>query len=578
MPKEKILLNIITYTPFIIIPTFFLVVSVLSYQMYLQSFKFSIQEVKTNLLNSEKKTVQEKVLNVTDIIVLKKSEIKKELTSRVKNRVETAYAIAENIYNEYKNTKSEKEIKKIINTALKTFVWNNGESYIWIIDYDGVSALSPNYLKHLEGASLINFQDATGRYVIQEEIAIAKEKGEGFIWDTFTKPNEDKKSQYKQVAFVKAFGHYNWYFGSGEYLDTATKKMNKEIFSLINTVDSSGRNYMFLLNTKGDILVHKYLPQFIGEDRNITNKLVTDTFKNIVDALKEKDQTGYVYDWYNKATHKMDKKYSFIKKVPNSDWILGSGFYFSDLENQSMKEEIGMYETYNSKAQYIFYIAILLIIFALLFSLYISKIIKKSFSAYHDKINDKTTQLEELNQLLEEKVAQRTAELHKMKDKFEKLATTDMLTQMHNRYHIMNELSNEISRSNRYKNPLSLIMYDIDHFKNVNDTYGHDVGDAILVALSTLIKNNLREVDIIGRYGGEEFLIILPNTILDHAKNHAQRLRSLVEKHSFETIGHITISMGILEIKPAENIHEIFKRVDDLLYDSKNSGRNRVSF
>jgi diguanylate cyclase (GGDEF)-like protein len=578
MLKEKTFLNIITYAPLLVVPIFFILVTILSYQIYLQSFQSSINNLQQDMLNSEKKAAQDKVLNLTDIIIHKKAEIKHALTSRVQNRVETAYTIAKNIHNEYKDTKSKNEIKELIYTALKGFVWNDGESFIWIIDYDGISVLGPNYLKNLEGTSIINIQDATGRYVIQEEIAIAKEKGEGFIWDTFTKPHEDKNKQYEQVAFIKAFEEYNFYFGSAEYLDTATKKMDEEIYSLINTVDNSGRNYLFLLNTKGNLLVHKYLPQFVGEDKNITDKLAADTINNIIGELKEKDKTCYEYDWYNYGTDKIDKKHAFIQKIPDSDWILGSGFHLSDVKNKLMKQEVNMYEIFNLKSQYMFYFSLLLIILALFFSFFVSKMVQKSFSAYNYKINEKSVQLQELNQSLEEKVQERTAELNKIKDAYEKLATTDALTNMHNRYSIMKILSSEVNRSNRYKTPLSLIMYDIDFFKDVNDTYGHDVGDAILTSLSHFVKNNLRDVDIIGRYGGEEFLIILPNTMLANAKEYAERLRTLVEEYTFETVGKITISLGIVEIKPAENLNEIFKRVDSLLYVSKNSGRNKVSF
>jgi diguanylate cyclase (GGDEF)-like protein len=578
MTREKTFLNIITYGPLVAIPIFFLIVTVLSYQLNLKNFEVREKELEKDLLTTEKNAVKNKVLNVSDIIIHKKAEIKNELSSRIQNRVETAYSIAENIYNEYKNTKSKKEIKKIINTTLKTFVWNDGESFIWAIDYDGILHLAPKYLLPLQGRSIINFQDAKGRYVIKEEIAIAKEKGEGFLWDTFTKPNKDTKKQYEQVAFIKAFGHYNWYFGSAEYLDTATRRTDEELFSIVDTVDNVGSNYIFLINTKGNILVHKFLPQFIGKNIDIKDKFVKETIHNILNALKDKNSTAYVYDWYNTHTNKMDKKYAYIQKIPNSDWIIGSGFYLSDIKNKLMNQEMNMYKIYNSESKYMFYIALLVVVLSLIFSFYVSKMIAKSFTKFKDEINNKASQLEEMNQTLEQKVVERTSELKKVKDAFEKLATTDVLTNLHNRYSIMKLLSNEINRSNRYKTPLSLIMYDIDYFKNVNDTYGHDVGDAILVSLSNLIKENLREVDIIGRYGGEEFLIILPNTILENAKNHAERLRNLVEEHSFETVGHITISMGIVEIKPVENIDEIFKRVDDLLYVSKKSGRNQINF
>jgi diguanylate cyclase (GGDEF)-like protein len=298
----------------------------------------------------------------------------------------------------------------------------------------------------------------------------------------------------------------------------------------------------------------------------------------MINALQETGKTDYEYDWYNNEMHEMDRKYAYIQKIPNSDWILGSGFYFSDIQKKLMEKKLALYETYNLKSHYMFYIAVLVVIFGLIISLYICRVVKKSFSQYNERIMNKTVQLEELNQSLEQKVQDRTAKLNTIKDDFEKLATTDALTNIHNRYSIMNILSSEISRSNRYKTPLSLIMYDIDFFKKVNDTYGHDVGDNVLRSLSAAVKNNLREVDILGRYGGEEFLIILPNTGLSDAKEYAERLRKEVEEYSFETVEKVTISLGVVEIAPTENIKEIFKRADDLLYASKNRGRNRISF
>lgn len=580
MIEEKTFLKFITYAPFAVIPIFFIVVTILSYQIYLQNFESSINNLRKNILHNEEKTIETNVVNLSDIITQKKSELLNDLKNTVENRVQTAHAIAENIYEEYKDKKSEIEIKKIITTALKTFVWNNGESFIWIVDYDGVFHLAPEYLNHLTGTSILNFRDASGRYVIHEEIAIVKKNNEGFIWDTFTKPNDDTKKQYEQVAFVKAFGHYNWYLGSAEYLDTASKKMDKELYSIVNTVANSGQNYVFLLDTNGNLLAHKYFSQFIGKDGKIIDKLAAKTFSDIVNIIKDKDKdkVNFVYDWYNNETNKIEKKHSFIQKIPNTNWIIGSGFFFSNIENVLAKEKISMYEAYNLRSKYIFYFVIFIIVLSLIVSYYISQIIKNSFLKYHKRINEKAIQLTQLNESLEQKVINRTAELNELKDNYKKLATTDALTSMHNRYSIMNLISSEINRFNRYKTPLSIIMYDVDFFKNVNDNYGHDVGDSVLSTLSSLIMSNARDVDIFGRYGGEEFLIILPNTTLENAKQYAERLRKRVEEYSFEVVSKITISMGVVEIKDNENIDEIFKRVDDLLYVSKHNGRNRVSF
>ena len=575
MNKDKKFLNIITYVPLFIIPFFVSTIIVLSYQIYSSDFDSSVEALKKDLLQREKEIVKNKVQSLSKLIVYQKSKIKEDLITRLTSRVKTAHKIATAIYFEYKGTKQDKEIQDIINTTLKTFVWNSDESYIWVMDYFGVHYLLENK-KDIKGTSFINFKDAQGRYIIQEEIAICKEKEEGYLWDTFTKPNETSNKQYKQVAFVKAFKPYNWCLGSAEFLDTATKKTNQFLFDIVNQADKIGNNYVAIINSRGNILVHNKLPQFIGENVKINNPLVLNTIESLKSAIKDKEYTSYVYDWPNSLTNKIEKKYAYIQKIPNTDWIITSGFFLSAVENQYAKRKVDMMEIYNTNTKNIFYIAILLILISLVFSFFVSQAIKKRFFEYDFKISEKNKELHELNISLEEKVQRRTIELENIKDDFEKLATTDALTNIHNRYSIMNILSNEINRSNRYNSSLSILMYDIDHFKTVNDTYGHDIGDKVLISLSNLVSSHIRDVDYIGRYGGEEFLIIMPNTSLADASTYAERLRKTVEKYYFEEIGKLTISIGIVE-REDENINVMFKRVDNLLYESKNNGRNKIT-
>lgn len=577
MKKEKTFLSIITYAPLFFIPLFVSIIIVSSYQVYSKGFDSSLEDLNKDLLQREKEAVENKVNNLSQLIVYQKSRIKEELINRVKGRVETAHQIVTNIYNEYKDTKSDEEIKDLIHTTLKTLKWNDGESYIWVMNYFGVHYLIENK-KDLKGTSYIDFQDAQGRYIVQEEIAICKEKSEGYLWDTFTKPKENNNKQYKQVAFVKAFEPYNWCLGSAEFLDTATKKTNKFLFDMVNQVDKIGTNYVVILNSDGNLLVHNQLPQFVGENVKITDKLVLDTIAFSLKKIKDKEDVAYIYDWRNSLTNEIEKKYAYLKKIPNTDWVIISGFFLSQIESQVAKQKVDMLEIYNTNSENIFYVAILIILISLVLSFFISQKIRKRFSIYQFSIREKNRELSELNVSLEEKVKERTTELEIIRDDLEKLATTDSLTHIHNRYSIMNILSNEMNRSSRYDSPLSVLLYDIDHFKLINDTHGHDIGDKVLVSLSSIVSSTLRDVDYIGRYGGEEFLIIMPNTLLKDATVYAKRLRQMVENLQFEKVEKVTISIGIVELQKDENIDLIFKRVDDLLYTSKNNGRNRVSF
>lgn len=161
-----------------------------------------------------------------------------------------------------------------------------------------------------------------------------------------------------------------------------------------------------------------------------------------------------------------------------------------------------------------------------------------------------------------------------------RLMTTDGLTQVYNKRYFLEQLEKEISRAVRYGRDLSLIMFDIDHFKRINDTYGHLAGDAILKQLAQLVKAKIRREDIIGRYGGEEFGIILPEINKLNAILTAEKIRKLVEVTTFmfeEVLIPVTVSLGVasLEDEPLSP-EELIKRADEKLYEAKRTGRNRV--
>ena len=157
------------------------------------------------------------------------------------------------------------------------------------------------------------------------------------------------------------------------------------------------------------------------------------------------------------------------------------------------------------------------------------------------------------------------------------LAQTDGLTGLANRRHFMDEANSEIGRSKRYQHPVSLLMIDIDHFKNINDTHGHDAGDEVLKQLTELCRHRLRKNDLFGRLGGEEFAVLTQEESANSAKYTGERLRSAVEEHFASTPYAVTISIGITDLRPGDNgIGDMLKRADNALYEAKHQGRNRI--
>lgn len=158
----------------------------------------------------------------------------------------------------------------------------------------------------------------------------------------------------------------------------------------------------------------------------------------------------------------------------------------------------------------------------------------------------------------------------------EQIAITDSLTGLHNRRYLDKRLMECIATATRYHRPLAVVLLDIDYFKSINDTFGHLIGDQVIQELSAILSANVRQSDIVGRWGGEEFLVICPETDLQGAKRFAELLREAVVRNIFSDISDLTCSFGVAEVQQHETINSIIRYADKALYAAKSNGRNRV--
>ncbi len=166
--------------------------------------------------------------------------------------------------------------------------------------------------------------------------------------------------------------------------------------------------------------------------------------------------------------------------------------------------------------------------------------------------------------------------LHQALAKLATLASTDHLTSAWNRRHFERVAAIEIARSRRYRQPLSLLFFDIDHFKLVNDHYGHQIGDGVLSELARLVQGSIRYSDTLTRWGGEEFTVLAPSTCLGEALVMAEALRARIESRHFSEVKQVTISLGVAEYQGGEELEDWLRRADQALLNAKGQGRNRV--
>ena len=577
MVSEKSLIRLITFAPLFIIPIIAITISTISIRHNNEVLDQSLQNIRERFISEEEKSVVSKVNMAIELIEYQRSTIENRLQNNVKSRVDTAYAIAQNIYEQNKNTKSESEIKKMIIDALRPMIWNGGESFIFILDKEGKFILAPKYLRPLEGKSILNFKDATGRFVIREEIKMVNTKGAGYLWDTFTRSGYNPRIQFKQMAYVKNIDHLNCYMGSSEYLDTTTKEIESSSIDILRNINKNATHYFFIINQKGDNILHPFNPNYEGKSfSQITNKKYRTLVTSFLDKARKNSSEFTRYFWKNPASGNIEGKLTYVKMIPNTDWVIGTGFHIDEIDRAVEAKKKELITMNQAETDRVIAFSILFSILSFIAAFFVSIRLKHHFEVLHGNIAQHNTELSELNASLEDKIAKRTEELKVAHAEMEKKAMTDTLTGIHNRYAFFTMLEIEQDKNNRHETSFSLIMFDLDNFKNINDTYGHDVGDRVLIEVVKSVGECLRKSDSFGRIGGEEFMILLPHTDINTAVEIADRIRHFISGHHIEPAGEITISAGVVQHTFQENLEVLVKRADIALYKAKELGRNRV--
>ncbi len=194
------------------------------------------------------------------------------------------------------------------------------------------------------------------------------------------------------------------------------------------------------------------------------------------------------------------------------------------------------------------------------------ELLSKVYSRWAEGLKSHGKELEEINKMLEARAS-----------KFEEMAQLDALTGLANRSSFEEKMIDEFERIERYQTQaFSIIFFDIDHFKSINDTYGHLIGDHVLKSISTQCKSLLRTNDMLARWGGEEFVVILPMIDAEGAQIVAQKMRKYIEAYIFEQVGNITCSFGVSQYQLGDTPTALLHRCDNAMYEAKKAGRNRV--
>lgn len=534
------------------------------------NFRNDFEQVKTNYIAMQEDRLRSSVEMQIRSIDARLMRAETDLGNDVQKRVEEAHAVVLNLYR--KNVgmgKNEDEIKYVIKEALRPVRFHDKNGYFFIKAVKGESVLYPPNPDR-EGTKFNSSPLQHERDFLQKMDRIAP--GEGLIKYQWPKPASDSAELFKKITYVKYFAPYDWMIGCGDYLDNMKVRIQKTIIADLNSItpDVHFPEYIFIYQLHdmngGDefatMLVNPNRPDLIG-------KKISDQYtdaegnlfrKKMLEGIRDKGEAFVTYFYKKPGTDAMIAKLSYFKYYPEWGWIVAKGTYLDSLDKKIAALQDDLEHEVKKTIEYFMVFLIITGTIFLFMGYFFSKGINSIFQGYKRTQKEQQDELERVNADLEVK------------------ATTDPLTTLYNREYFNHCLKNEMERSKRYGSDLSLIIFDIDKFKMVNDTFGHLTGDIVLKEISFLCLGIIRESDILGRWGGEEFIILAPENDKTAIVPFAEKLRKLIEKYHFSIEARITCSFGVTQYIEGETKDNFIRRADQAMYEAKHQGRNKVIF
>ncbi|WP_193315049.1 cache domain-containing protein [Poseidonibacter ostreae] len=385
--KELLLLQLIRYVPLVFIILLFLLVITYISTIHSQNLKNEKENTKNEFIQLNKTNIKTSIDNtVVEFIKYELKDSQEKLETKLKKQVNSIHSIMTSLYNEYKEEKTKEEIIKLIKLTLKSVSLDEEKRYFFIYDLNGVNIFHPTKPQR-EGTNFYDAKDTNGRLIVQDSINIAKSKSkEGFQTYFFHKPNDENK-EYEKLGFIKKFEPYNWFIGTGEYLDDFQKKVNKKILEHLSVIKYKYNEYVFVLDYNGNILINKN-KKF--SDINIFNSnRVMDAKIKYKDFISSNEKRKFI-EYKMKSDDEKDYiKISYVTKIEELNWVVGTGFNLDNVNSLIKEKQKVLEKSYKEHLNIFLIVSICLTIILLVISYYVSNYIKSKFTGYQDNLKHK---------------------------------------------------------------------------------------------------------------------------------------------------------------------------------------------
>ena len=544
--SDKNIINVIKYSPIVMMLCFAFVMGILIYQENKSALERDIKGLSSDFIAEQKLLLKNNVDTLSKRITYEKNSGMEQLEYDLKERVLEAYDIAQSIYRN--NSELPKDILgERIKDALRDIRFNNGRGYFFARTFDGISVLQPIY-PNLEGRSVIGLNNANGSMVIKSMAETMEGKDESIYQWSFPKPGNYNKT-YLKAGYIKRFKPLNWFIGTGEYLKDFESTLQKKLLNTIRANNSYNSYSYYIVNDNKQYISHTY-NHLIGQ----TAKSDMIDFSNTFSI----PPTGLFVNSTDKFFNKLGLLTGSITYVSYNkewQWTIVSTIDLSEF-NQYFIDRKAMLENENEDTLFkVMMFSGILTLLLTSFSFLVSHNTAKRFKSYQHHILKNMKKLE------------------KNEEQLNFLAYHDPLTRLPNRRALEETINEEILKCQESSTQMAIMFFDLDDFKKINDHYGHGTGDALLVALGKEFNDLLSPLDRVFRFGGDEFIFCFPQLKdISQAITKVNKIQH-VFNDEIEVCGnklHIRGSIGIATYpNDALTASELLRKADLVLYKSK---------
>ncbi|MDP5253108.1 MULTISPECIES: cache domain-containing protein [unclassified Vibrio] len=549
-----------------------------------QKYQQDLISVQQQQIDNAKQELQNRVDTISGWINYRSASVEQTLKDNLANRVFELNLLMEDIYQKNRTTLSEQQIKQRIVDTVRSLRYNQGRGYYFIDTLEGDVILYPIFPES-EGKNLINLQDDQGNYSLRDEINMVKNHGEGFTEGYWIKPGNDR-TKYKKIAYVKKFAHFNWYIGTGEYVDVMEQQTQQEIIHYINHLlyGDGDKQYVFIHNEQGVELANGQYPAMVGRNNyNLTDDNGVKILQAQIEIAQSPPGHGFLTHLWpsvdDNQTITQHEKLTYVRGLPQWGWVIGSGVDMTELKRSIAQNQRDLYEQFYASIIDVISLALGIFVLSALFANYMTNHIRNGIEFFTQHLQSSSAQLSgiDLEDVEYKEFDMLAAVFNKKTKKINRLLNIDPLTEIYNRRFLDQLLEQEWQTSQQQGTSIAVVLLDIDHFKQFNDRYGHQIGDDVLKQVSQAIYHHVGGQGYVGRYGGEEILVILPHHTAQQAYQLAESIRQKIAQLRLDNIEQtITVSGGVSDDN--HSACRLIGQADDYLYRAKKLGRNQIIY